>query len=57
MVKQCQRCNYGHVIAVPVPEGQEMKKEWKCEKGHQITNPYAMTDCEDFQAKPSFKKP
>jgi hypothetical protein len=57
MFKQCQRCGYGHNVAVHVPEGQEMKKEWKCDKGHKIKHPYARTDCPDFEERLSIKKP
>jgi hypothetical protein len=56
IIKSCARCRNGHNVAVHVPEGQEMRKEWKCDRGHHIKNPHATTDCEDFEEKPSLKK-
>jgi hypothetical protein len=56
MIKECQWCDYCHIEAVKVEEGNEMKKEWKCDKGHEIKNPCDPIDCLDFKEKPSFRK-
>lgn len=55
-MKQCVRCKRGRLTARHVIEGHKGKEIWECDKEHKIDNPREITDCEDFEEKPSLKK-